>query len=100
MRDAVKTDSDHAAIDYSAKRYLHKAHLTHLKRTALYCIINTKGGDYVSQINVTIRMDRKLKSEAEKLFHELGLNMTTALTMFTKAAVREQRIPLNSHCLV
>ena len=38
-------------------------------------------------------MDRKLKSEAEKLFHELGLNMTTALTMFTKAAVREQRIP-------
>ena len=47
----------------------------------------------MSQINVTIRMDRKLKSEAEKLFHELGLNMTTALTMFTKAAVREQRIP-------
>lgn len=47
----------------------------------------------MSQINVTIRMDRELKSKAEKLFHELGLNMTTALTMFTKTAVREQRIP-------
>ena len=47
----------------------------------------------MSQINVTIRMDRELKGQAEKLFNELGLNMTTALTIFTKASVREQRIP-------
>lgn len=47
----------------------------------------------MSQVNVTIRMDRTLKSEAEKLFRELGLNMTTAFTIFTKTAVREQRIP-------
>lgn len=47
----------------------------------------------MSQINVTIRMDRELKGKAEKLFNELGLNMTTALTMFIKTAVREQRIP-------
>ena len=47
----------------------------------------------MGQTNITIRMDRELKQEAEKLFNELGLNMTTALTMFTKAAVREQRIP-------
>ena len=51
----------------------------------------------MSQTNITIRMDRELKQEAEKLFNELGLNMTTALTMFTKAAVREQRIPLSFH---
>jgi len=38
-------------------------------------------------------MDRELKQEAEKLFNALGLNMTTAFTMFTKTAVREQRIP-------
>ena len=49
----------------------------------------------MGQTNITIRMDRELKQEAEKLFNELGLNMTTALTMFTKAAVREQRIPLS-----
>lgn len=47
----------------------------------------------MSQVNLTIRMDRALKSEAEKLFRELGLNMTTAFTIFTKTAVREQRIP-------
>ncbi len=44
--------------------------------------------------NVTIRMDVDLKESAEKLFSELGLNMTTAVTMFIKQAVREQRIPL------
>lgn len=47
----------------------------------------------MSQTNITIRMDKDLKVDAEKLFHELGLNFTTALTMFTRAAVREQRIP-------
>ncbi|NMA94138.1 MAG: type II toxin-antitoxin system RelB/DinJ family antitoxin [Clostridiales bacterium] len=47
----------------------------------------------MSQTNITIRMDRELKQQAEKLFSELGLNMTTAITMFTKTAVREQRIP-------
>ncbi len=44
--------------------------------------------------NVTIRMDVELKKSAEKLFNELGLNMTTAITMFIKQAVREQRFPL------
>ena len=43
--------------------------------------------------NVTIRMDKKLKEEAEMLFNDLGLNMSTALTAFVKQAVREQRIP-------
>lgn len=43
--------------------------------------------------SVTIRMDEKLKKQAEALFEEMGLNMTTAITMFTKAAVRQQKIP-------
>ena len=43
--------------------------------------------------NVTIRMDTKLKEEAEELFNDLGLNMSTALNAFVKQAVREQRIP-------
>ena len=43
--------------------------------------------------SVTIRMDESLKKQAEKLFEEMGLNMTTAFTIFTKAVVREQRIP-------
>ncbi len=43
--------------------------------------------------SVTIRMDEDLKREAEDLFNEMGLNMTTAITLFTKTAVREGRIP-------
>jgi DNA-damage-inducible protein J len=45
--------------------------------------------------NITIRMDEKLKKQAEELFSDLGLSMTTALIAFTKQAVREQRIPFN-----
>lgn len=47
----------------------------------------------MSTTNVTIRLDEDLKREAEALFSDLGLNMTTAITVFMKQAVREQRIP-------
>jgi len=43
--------------------------------------------------NVTIRMDKELKKQADDLFSDLGLSMTSALIAFTKQAVREQRIP-------
>ena len=43
--------------------------------------------------NISIRMDAELKKQAEKLFAELGLNMTTAFNIFLRQAVRQQRIP-------
>ena len=43
--------------------------------------------------SITIRMDEALKHQAEMLFEEMGMNMTTAFTIFAKAAVREGRIP-------
>ena len=43
--------------------------------------------------NVNIRMDADLKKEVEKLFSEFGINMTTAITMFAKATLREGKIP-------
>jgi DNA-damage-inducible protein J len=43
--------------------------------------------------SVTIRMDEDLKKQAETLFDEIGINMTTAFTIFAKAAVRQQKIP-------
>lgn len=45
--------------------------------------------------NLTMRIDDELKKQAEELFNELGMNMTTAFTIFAKQAVREQRIPFN-----
>lgn len=43
--------------------------------------------------SITIRIDEDLKNEAEKLYSDLGLNMTTALTAFIKQSVRQQGIP-------
>jgi DNA-damage-inducible protein J len=43
--------------------------------------------------NVSIRMDVRLKKQAEELFSDLGLNMTTAMTMFLRQAIRNQGIP-------
>lgn len=43
--------------------------------------------------NVHFRTEAALKEQAERLFDEMGLNMTAALNVFLKAAVREGRIP-------
>lgn len=47
----------------------------------------------MANTNVTIRMDTELKRQAEELFADLGMNLTTAFTVFAKQAVREQQIP-------
>ncbi len=43
--------------------------------------------------NVTIRMDKELKSQADDLFAALGLNMSTAIGVFCRQAVRQGKIP-------
>ncbi len=43
--------------------------------------------------NLNIRTDKEIKEQAEKIFNELGLNMTTAVNMFLRSAVRENGIP-------
>lgn len=47
----------------------------------------------MSTTNITIRMDAELKKQAEELFSDLGMNLTTAFTVFAKQAVREQQLP-------
>ena len=47
----------------------------------------------MSTISVTVRMEKDLKKQAEMLFDEMGLNMTTAITIFAKAVVRQGKIP-------
>ena len=43
---------------------------------------------------INFRTDLKTKRSAEKLFDALGLDMTTALNMFLKQAVRDQALPI------
>lgn len=44
---------------------------------------------------ISVRMDDNLKQQTEDILDELGLNMSTAVTMFAKAIVRERRLPLD-----
>ena len=43
--------------------------------------------------NLSIRIDRDLKEEADQVFNELGMNLTTAITVFVRQAVRQKKIP-------
>ncbi len=43
--------------------------------------------------NINFRVDEKLKKEADRLFSDLGLNMSTAITIFLKSAVSCNGIP-------
>ena len=43
--------------------------------------------------NLNIRTDKCIKDQAEEIFAELGLNMTTAVNMFLRTAIREHGIP-------
>lgn len=40
---------------------------------------------------ISVRMDDNLKKQTETILDELGLNMTTAMTMFAKAIVRDRK---------
>lgn len=44
---------------------------------------------------INIRVDDNLKRQSEKIFDELGLGMTSALTIFLKAVVRTNSIPFS-----
>ena len=47
----------------------------------------------MSTVNVTFRVDTTLKEQADVLFSELGLNLSTAFNIFLRQSVREQQIP-------
>ena len=43
--------------------------------------------------NISIRMDSDLKAQADALFSELGMNLTTAFNIFVRQSIREGGIP-------
>lgn len=43
--------------------------------------------------NINVRVDSALKQEAEALFNDLGLNMSSAITMFLRSAINHDGIP-------
>jgi addiction module antitoxin, relB/dinJ family len=41
----------------------------------------------------TINIDEETKKEAQELFKDLGMNLTTAINIFLKQAIRERGLP-------
>ncbi len=49
----------------------------------------------MATINLNIRTEKIVKEQAEEIFNALGLNMTTAINMFLRTAIREHGIPFD-----
>ena len=47
----------------------------------------------MATVNTSIKIDEKTKKEAQKLFKDLGLSLSTAINIFLKQAIREKGIP-------
>lgn len=47
----------------------------------------------MAQATVSFRMDDDLKKRMEIICDEMGMNLTTAFTIFAKKVTREHRIP-------
>ena len=43
--------------------------------------------------NLNVRTDKDVKEQADRIFAELGLNMTTAINIFLRTTIRENGIP-------
>jgi addiction module antitoxin, RelB/DinJ family len=43
--------------------------------------------------NINIRIDSTTKEEAELLFKDLGMNMSTAINLFLKQSIRNKGLP-------
>ena len=52
-----------------------------------------KGGAIMAKVSTNISLDADLKKESQELLSELGLDLSTAVTIFLKQMVREQGIP-------
>lgn len=49
-----------------------------------------------AQAMIQIRIDKELKDQAAKVFGKIGIDIPTAVRMFFKATVREQRLPFST----
>ena len=71
----------------------------YVRQTYLQCeykrgIINLQEVDlFMNQATINLRIDADLKKELDTILREMGMNITTAFTIFAKKVARERRIP-------
>ena len=49
----------------------------------------------MASVNMSIRVDSELKSQAEQILSQLGMNMNGTINMFLHQIVRDQAVPLS-----
>ena len=47
----------------------------------------------MTNASLNIRLDKETKDKANELFNKFGISMATAVVMFLRTAIRENRIP-------
>lgn len=47
----------------------------------------------MAKVNTNISLDPELKKEAVELFHSMGLDLSTAISLFLFQSIRERKIP-------
>ncbi len=57
--------------------------------------IKIGGGRVMATTNINVRVDTDLKRNAEVLFNDLGLNLSSAINIFLKSAVSHDGIPFD-----
>lgn len=51
----------------------------------------------MAMVSTNIKIEPELKQEAQQLFEELGMTLSTAINVFLRQAVREHAIPFRIH---
>lgn len=49
----------------------------------------------MAKVSTSITIDADVKSQAQAILSEFGLNISTAVEMFLRQTIREQQIPFN-----
>ncbi|VKA13751.1 addiction module antitoxin, RelB/DinJ family [Streptococcus pneumoniae] len=49
----------------------------------------------MSKMSISIRMDSEVKEQAQQVFSNLGMDMTTAINIFLRQAIQYQGLPFD-----
>lgn len=52
-----------------------------------------RGGFIMSNKNINVRIDEDLKKQADELYSDLGLSLSTAIKIFLKQSIRKNGLP-------
>lgn len=51
--------------------------------------------NFMATTNISIRIDEDIKIQADALFNELGMNISTAFNIFVRQSLRDGKIPFD-----